>query len=192
MFVTSHACSFCGEEDSWCLAAGPGDQLRCDRPHAAWLCSRCAWRAGCSGADFTSVTRGEPCATCGCAIGRRRVTIFRETFQDSASGARWSVQTKKPRLVLRSGGRALCSDCLSEARRLLSSPWIRAARDRWSTADIFGDGPYAVLGCDRRRVVLWGDGSVAHLAALAVEPVLCGPDCRGQHALEGLERGPTG
>lgn len=188
MFVTCHACSFCGEDDVFCLAAGPGDQLQTDRTEAAWLCSRCVWRAG-RGAAGREVRRGTMCATCGSTMGRRQVTVFRETFPGSTT-ARWSAHSRKPRAVWQAGERAFCHECLDEARRLLASPWIRTARARWASADILHDGPCAVVGCDGRRIMLLSDERFVDDSARR-DRTWCGAGCRGEHRVEMLEPNAT-
>lgn len=80
----------------------------------------------------------------------------------------------------------VCHECLDEARRLLSSPWILAARARWPMPDILGDGPIAVVTCDGRRIVLMADRPAAEVGA-GVDRWLCGAGCRGDHVVEPLE-----
>ena len=185
MFLTNHACSFCGRESAWCLAAGPGDQLLTDRPEAAWICAWCINEA------FMPVDpqpRGTRCHTCWRTIGRREVIIHSDRGPHLVPQLT-HVEVVRAKAMLVRGSRVLCHYCLDEARRITASPWVRVARTRWPKVAILGDGPFAVLGCDGQRIQLWVDRGVAERASTGVELGMCGPQCRGNHCIEELPYG---
>lgn len=184
MFLTVHACSYCRRESSWCLAAGYGDQLKTDRPETVWIC---AWCVADARLPAHQQPKGARCATCGWrTIGKREVIIHTSSASWIPTRWRHAVQVVRARAVLVRGSRVACNYCIEDARTVLSSPWIRAARARWPAADILGDGGFAVIGCGERWIHLWRDRLVAEQAAVQADRVICGLSCPGKHDIEEL------
>jgi hypothetical protein len=187
MVLTTHACSYCGRDSAWCLGTGHGDQLNTARPEAVWIC---AWCVNDALYPVSAQPKGARCDSCGWRrIGKLKVIIH--TPSGPHVGRRTQVDAVRAKAMLVRRGRVLCNYCLDEARQVLASPWLRMGRARWPKADILGDGPFAVVGCDDRRINLWRDPRVAEQTSAHVDPLMCGIQCKGGHRVEQLpdERG---
>jgi hypothetical protein len=183
MFLTAHACSYCSRESTWCLGTGHGDQLNTARPEAVWICACCV-----NDALFpvSAQPRGARCDSCGWRrIGKLKV-IIHTSSGPFAPADRTKVDIVRAKAMLVRGGRVLCNYCVDEARRVLASPWLRLGRARWPKADILGDGPFAVVGCDDRRITLWRERRVAEQTSAHIDPLMCGTQCKGGHRVEQL------
>lgn len=184
MFLTVHACSYCNRESAWCLATGYGDQLKTERPEAVWIC---AWCINDAHSRLPEQPKGARCDSCGWrTVGKREVIIHRFAGPAIPVGGRTQIDIVRAKATLIRGGRVLCNYCLDEARRVLVSPWLWVARARWPRSDILGDGSFAVVGCDERRIQLWRDRLTAERTSSQIDPLGCGPHCKGGHEVTEL------
>jgi hypothetical protein len=175
MFLTLHACSYCGRQSAWSLAVGHGDQLKTERPKAVWIGAFCV-------SDAIAPVRPQPkaarCDSCGWRrIGKREVITHLFSGSLRAVGGRIQIDVVRAKAMLVRGDRIACNYCVDEARRVLASPWIRLGRIRWPSADILGDGPFAVVGCGERRVQLWRVRHCAEQTRMQSDALLCGAEC---------------
>jgi hypothetical protein len=51
---------------------------------------------------------------------------------------------------------------------------------------MIGQGRFAVVGCAERRIQLWADRTAADQTSIQPDPLMCGPECPGNHLVQVL------
>jgi hypothetical protein len=119
MFLTVHACSYCGRESAWCLAARHGDQSDIARPEAVWICAWCA-------NDARTPLRPQPKG----ARYKVSFTVSAETYaklQEAQALLRHVIPNGDPALIFDRALTPLVAECARTKHAATTTPRPRRA-----------------------------------------------------------------